>query len=401
MSLLLLGGWLQAGCRTHESTDATRASDDMFSVPTASDMGLSSKDMTLSSVDLHVTQSPCEQSDQDGDSFGTHSSCSVVDCDDEFPSVHPDSFEACNGRDDDCDGAIDESMPQAVCGIGQCRRTRPSCVQGRREACVPGEPIVETCNGLDDDCDGTVDESIVFESCGLGACLRFETCELGNLIQCVSGATEAEACDLIDNDCDGLTDEGFGASMHRVEYIQLSEILSGCSGVGWSGIAGGDCDTAIHRFCAELGCNKTGYGPAENSNGFAWITCLPDVHILNTTYAQLNRFHNGCSADGERQGMNCNAAINRLCADQGFVTGFGPVEQAGGDAVISCLGAGVYHHTVTYSQMSTFHTPCNGEQRIGPNCNAAIKRYCVSIGYRSGFGPNENSGDMLSVTCVP
>ena len=266
---------------------------------------------------------------------------------------------------------------------------------------MPGEPVAETCNGLDDDCDGTVDESVVLEACGLGACLRFETCEAGNLRQCVSGAREDEVCDRVDNDCDGFTDEGFGASMHRVEYHQLSEISAGCSGVGWSGIAGSDCDTAMHRFCAELGCNKTGFGPAENSNGFAWITCLPDAHILSTTYAQLNRFHNGCSADGERQGMNCNAAINRYCIDEGFIAGFGPIEQAGEEAVVSCLGEGVYHHEVTYSQMSTFHTPCNGEQRIGPNCNAAIKRYCVSIGYRSGFGPNENFGDTLSITCVP
>ena len=97
--------------------------------------------------------------------------------------------------------------------------------------------------------------------------------------------------------------------------------------------------------------------------------------------------------------MNCNAAINRYCDLK--VLSLDLVQLNRRAAVVSCLGEGVYHHEVTYSQMSTFHTPCNGEQRIGPNCNAAIKRYCVSIGYRSGFGPNENFGDTLSITCVP
>ena len=233
MSFLLLVCWLHTGCSEDRSTDTAPASLDMSSVPVATDVGFDVGDMKLDSADIFMTQSLCEQSDQDGDSFGTHLSCSVVDCDDEFPSIHPESFEACNGRDDDCDGMIDESMPRAVCGVGQCRRTRPSCVQGRREVCMPGEPVAETCNGIDDDCDGTVDESVVLEACGLGACLRFETCEAGNLRQCVSGAQEDEVCDRVDNDCDGFTDEGFGASMHRlniISYRKYQQVVQGSVG---------------------------------------------------------------------------------------------------------------------------------------------------------------------------
>ena len=44
--------------------------------------------------------------DADGDGFET-----PEDCDDDDPAVHPDAEEACNGQDDDCDGAVDELLP--------------------------------------------------------------------------------------------------------------------------------------------------------------------------------------------------------------------------------------------------------------------------------------------------
>jgi hypothetical protein len=33
------------------------------------------------------------------------------DCDDDNASAHPEQQETCNGRDDDCDGLIDEGLP--------------------------------------------------------------------------------------------------------------------------------------------------------------------------------------------------------------------------------------------------------------------------------------------------
>ncbi len=47
-----------------------------------------------------------------------------------------------------------------TCGLGECVRTVPLCVNGAANACVPGAPGPETCNNLDDDCNGTVDDNI-------------------------------------------------------------------------------------------------------------------------------------------------------------------------------------------------------------------------------------------------
>jgi hypothetical protein len=44
------------------------------------------------------------------------------------------------------------------CGVGQCRRVEPRCVNGAPVACTPGAPVAEACNDLDDDCDGVTDD---------------------------------------------------------------------------------------------------------------------------------------------------------------------------------------------------------------------------------------------------
>jgi len=44
--------------------------------------------------------------DADGDGY-----CPPADCDDKDPAVHPWATEVCNGKDDDCDGLIDEANP--------------------------------------------------------------------------------------------------------------------------------------------------------------------------------------------------------------------------------------------------------------------------------------------------
>jgi hypothetical protein len=37
---------------------------------------------------------------------------------------------------------------------------------------------------------------------------------------------------------------------------------------------------------------------------------------------------------------------------------------------------------------------------MGSACNSSIKRFCRDEGYTSGFGPVENTDDNLTVICV-
>ncbi len=169
--------------------------------------------------------------------------------------VSPPVEEYCDGKDNDCDGAVDEDLtaPSGLCYQGTDGPSPPSpgtdennpC-QGVTALCTDpdgsgGWPhdwycqypaSVETdpanpnqllgyetlCNGWDGDCDGFADDGFhVGDSCddgGVGACRGTGT------VQCKSDQSGSECnitspgdspadevCDGVDNDCDGLTDE--------------------------------------------------------------------------------------------------------------------------------------------------------------------------------------------------
>jgi hypothetical protein len=117
--------------------------------------------------------------------------------------------EVCNGRDDDCDGEVDEEQPMASCGVGACARTVSTCLEGAPQVCTPGAPTTEVCNGKDDDCNGATDENLMPAECGVGECAAVQaTCMNGVPNTCQPGMPGAEVCNGKDDDCDGTVDEG-------------------------------------------------------------------------------------------------------------------------------------------------------------------------------------------------
>ncbi len=172
---------------------------------------------------------------------------SYEDCDDGDPGIHPGTEEICDGRDNDCNGLVDDGLPIYTYyrdadgdGFGNigipldtCLMTSPLGFVAIDGDCDDGEPGInpaaeEICDGIDNDCDGGIDDGLtVFiyyrdaDGDGFGnAGILLDTCLtvpptgfVANAGDCNDGApginpAAEEICDGIDNDCNGGVDDG-------------------------------------------------------------------------------------------------------------------------------------------------------------------------------------------------
>jgi hypothetical protein len=96
------------------------------------------------------------------------------DCDDTDPTISPIAPEICNGIDDDCNGVADFAI-----GINDWEDddhdgfVDSACGGGAGSDCDDGDPntrpgATEICDGRDNDCDGTVDEGVCSTSVDAG-----------------------------------------------------------------------------------------------------------------------------------------------------------------------------------------------------------------------------------------
>ncbi|AKQ67577.1 putative lipoprotein [Myxococcus hansupus] len=128
------------------------------------------------------------------------------DCDDTNPSIRPGAPELCNGVDDNCDGAIDETFPQlgAACEVaGQCPGTQVCDTSQTGTTCQATVPVSTW--SLDEDGDG-FGGGLAVQACtspGPGFVDRDGDCNDGNPFT-YPGAPEI--CDGLDNNCDGSPD---------------------------------------------------------------------------------------------------------------------------------------------------------------------------------------------------
>ena len=210
----------------------------------------------------------CADADADGDGFDSVA-CGGSDCNDSDDRIGPGSMEICDAAnvDEDCDPATygfrDADMdgePDARCCNGETCGTDCDDMRPGVNPTVP-----EVCgNGRDDDCDGMMDEGLLVDGYadadgdgyGDSASPVMGVCPGAPGFAEVSGDCDesdtainpgaTEACDGVDNNCAGGVDEGLPTMRcYRDEdgdgygATADSELRCAC-GVGWATLPG-DC----------------------------------------------------------------------------------------------------------------------------------------------------------------
>jgi hypothetical protein len=179
----------------------------------------------------------------DADSDGW-AACS--ECDDADGGVNPAATEVCDGKDNDCDGTVDEpdaadvltwysdtdgdgygdaSSPQVACDAPASTVADDTDCDDTRSDVSPGTP--ELCNGFDDDCDGEIDEASATDASvwyadadtdGYGDPATAESaCDapagyVADASDCDDGRKltnpgATEYCNTEDDDCNGVVDD--------------------------------------------------------------------------------------------------------------------------------------------------------------------------------------------------
>ncbi len=194
---------------------------------------------------------------------------------------------SCDGEDNDCDAATDEGLADCDCldglatpcgsDVGACQPGEQTCIGGTWSACSGVQPSEEACDGVDNDCDGAVDDGVANACGGCGPAPR-EACE-GSDEDCdgrvdegvtnacgACGAVPEEICNAGDDDCDGQIDEG------------VANACGGCGAAGEETCEGSDedCDGLIDEGlsppagldCPQLGVCRDAEAACLGPQGF-------------------------------------------------------------------------------------------------------------------------------------
>ena len=285
--------------------------------------------------------------------------------------------EACDGKDDDCNGQVDDAIPQVTCGFGACSVTVDGCDNGGVPECtpLPAPSPTETCDGSDDNCDGQIDEGCSCsegqtQACYSGAAATKGVGECKDGMQACAGSTwgpcegqvlpAAEVCDGLDNDCDGMIDEelapttcGAGACAVTVESC-VNGMPQECQpGTPSTEICNGiddDCDFLIDDGLGAITC---GIGPCTKTvpaciGGVAQV-CMPGMGMAET-----------CNAIDD----NCNGQIDEGNPGGGMACSTGQPGACGNGVQVCSNGAFVCQPTVP-----PMAEQCDG---LDNNCNGTI-----------------------------
>ena len=308
-------------------------------------------------------------------------------------------IEICDGKDNDCNGRVDDKptdVGQACGGVGGCQPGVLTCIAGAPICVGAGQPSQEVCDGRDNDCNGLIDESdpnlgkpcypTGADGCSLqtGACagqckLGAWACTSGSLV-CEGAVTpQLEICDGKDNDCEGLVDEDFQLQIDPRHCGTSDRVCTYTKATGLC--SNGQC---------QMGPCQDGWADADRSpNNGCEYACTPDGPEV------CDGKDNDCNGltDGDDPGL-IQPALN-FCRQIGEC-GKGP----GGSARFP--GDASFPVCTTPSGASTASWVCNYPatvQLANPNQLVAQESWCDGLDNDCDGAVDEFASTVLGTPC--
>ncbi|MGC8812006.1 MAG: MopE-related protein [Candidatus Aenigmatarchaeota archaeon] len=259
---------------------------------------------------LNLTLS-CLDCDNDGYNY-------TVDCDDSNSSINPGAMELCNAVDDNCDGVIDNfsescyTGPPETLNKGICKAGTKTCVNGVWSACTDEvTPKSETCNGRDDDCDGSVDEGV----CGGGGYVCTPNWVCTEWSACSEEGIQTRTC-TDKNNC-GIT-AGKPAETQTCTYVSPTQSTycgdGICQATETCDICPEDCGSCPSLVvCGNKVCEE-----GENYNNCCSDCACPEGMECNLTT-------NSCYTSGKTTGVTGITGFFALLSNPVYALAFGLV----------------------------------------------------------------------------
>jgi Notch 1 len=308
--------------------------------------------------------------------------------------------EQCNNFDDDCDGIVDEDVPDGgTCDAGGtlCNGVL-KCIGGNPNVCVGDTVHPETCNCDDDDCDGKTDEQPPALCPGGATCTSCQCafqCSIGEFPCPVGKLCNADKF-CVNDPCFNVTcdpdTQGNKTECKEGACVVSCSLVSCPSGtvcVGSTGqCAPDDCRTFPERCQADQLCVA---GVCE-SNPCAGVTCD------SNKYCQAGVCVGSCADVDCPAGQTCalGACVANPCSPTCFP---GQVCQASSGACVAdpCIGRNCPQGQACDSQTGQ----CGADPCLGVTCPGAGQICKGGSCYDPGqFQPDAGSSTPEYVTAA-
>ncbi len=283
-------------------------------------------------------------------------SCSeegLTDCDAETPAA-----ETCDGKDNDCSGGTDDLVITA-CVIANEYGSCPGTLlcQGGQGVCQGTPPTSDLCDGKDNDCDGSIDDSFPNnDGDSLADCVDpdddndgliddTDNCDLnpapdqtdtdldgeGDVCDADDDGDQSpdsqdcaplkkqvypfapEVCDGVDNDCDGATDEK-SCTDDNACTDDVCNPTSGCEHP-FNNLACSDGNPCTEKDACSFGTCTGSFIKCDDLNPCTTDSCTAAAGCINTPNGLQCSDGNACTTADTCAGGACVPGVVEKCED--------------------------------------------------------------------------------------